>query len=88
MNQNSQPSPRRLRFEIFRFNPEDPESQPHTDVFEIDETPFMSLYIALNTIREQHDPGLQFDFACRSAICGSCGMMVKDRKSTRLNSSH
>jgi len=70
---------RRLRFTVFRYNPEDDSSEPHTDVFEIDETPFMTLYIALNQIREQHDPGLQFDFSCRSAICGSCGMMVNGR---------
>ena len=70
---------RRLRFEIFRYNPEDENSAPHTDVFELDETPFMTLYIALNQIRERFDPGLQFDFACRSAICGSCAMMVNGR---------
>jgi fumarate reductase iron-sulfur subunit len=39
----------------------------------------MTLYIALNKIREEHDAGLQFDFACRSAICGSCAMMVNGR---------
>ena len=70
---------RQLHFEIFRYNPQDPASEPHTDTFEIEETEFMTLYIALNTIREQHDPGLQFDFACRSAICGSCAMMVNGR---------
>ncbi len=70
---------RRLRFEIFRFNPEDPDSEPHTQVFELDEVPYMSLYLALNQIREQQDPGLQFDFACRSAVCGSCGMLVNGR---------
>jgi fumarate reductase iron-sulfur subunit len=70
---------RRLRFEIFRYNPEDPESEPHMQTFELDETPYMSLYIALNQIRETLDPSLQFDFACRSAICGSCGMMVNGR---------
>ena len=70
---------RRLRFEIFRYNPQDETSEPHTDVFEIDETPFMTLFIALNQIREKQDPGLQFDFACRSAICGSCAMMVNGR---------
>jgi len=72
-------STRRLRFEIFRYNPEDPQSQPHMQSFEIDEAPYMSLYIALNQIRERQDPSLQFDFACRSAICGSCGMMVNGR---------
>lgn len=70
---------RTLRFEIFRFNPEDPASEPHTDNFELEEEPYMSLYIALNQIREQQDPSLQFDFACRSAICGSCGMLVNGR---------
>jgi len=70
---------RRLRFEIFRYNPQDETSVPHTDVFEIDETPFMTLFIALNQIRERFDPGLQFDFSCRSAICGSCAMMVNGR---------
>ena len=72
-------APRRLKFEIFRSHPEDENSEQHTDFFEIDETPFMSLYIALSKIRETLDPGLQFDFACRSAICGSCGMMVNGR---------
>jgi fumarate reductase iron-sulfur subunit len=70
---------RRLQFEIFRYNPEDPSSVPHTDKFELDEAPFMTLYIALNQIRENFDGGLQFDFACRSAICGSCAMMVNGR---------
>ncbi|NNC77350.1 MAG: fumarate reductase iron-sulfur subunit [Woeseiaceae bacterium] len=77
-NENRQAA-RRLRFEIFRYNAEDPDSTPHMQTFEIKEAPYMSLYIALNQIRETQDPGLQFDFACRSAICGSCGMMVNGR---------
>lgn len=79
MTENSLHTGRRLHIEVFRFNPEDPDSQPRTQVFELDEAPYMSLYIALNRIREQQDPSLQFDFACRSAICGSCGMMVNGR---------
>ncbi len=70
---------RRLRFEIFRFNPQDPESEPRLDRFEVEESPYMTLYIALNQIREEQDPSLQFDFACRSAVCGSCGMLVNGR---------
>ena len=79
MSDRETTAPRRLRFEIFRFNPEDPQSEPHIDVFEIDERPYMTLYMALNEIRETLDSGLQFDFACRSAICGSCGMLVNGR---------
>ena len=79
MTSDSTAKSRRLKFEIFRYNPEDPDSKPHMQHFEIDELPYMSLFMALNQIRERQDPSLQFDFACRSAICGSCGMMVNGR---------
>ena len=70
---------RQLTFEIFRHNPEDPGSEPHLETFQLEEKPFMSLYLALNEIRETQDPSLQFDFACRSAVCGSCAMLVNGR---------
>jgi fumarate reductase iron-sulfur subunit len=70
---------RKLTFEIFRFNPEDPGSKPHMQEFTLEEEPYMTLFRALNRIREEQDSGLQFDFSCRSAICGSCGMMVNGR---------
>jgi fumarate reductase iron-sulfur subunit len=72
-------APRLLRFEIFRYNPQDPDRAPYMQSFELEETLYMSLFIALNQIREKQDPSLQFDFACRSAVCGSCGMMVNGR---------
>ena len=72
-------SNRRLTFEIFRYNRQDPDSKPRMQTFEITEQPYMSLFMALNEIRERQDPSLQFDFACRSAICGSCGMMVNGK---------
>jgi fumarate reductase iron-sulfur subunit len=76
---------RTLRFEIFRLNPEEDGATPHMQTFELEEQPFMTLYIALNQIREQQDPSLQFDFACRSAICGSCGMLVNGRPRLACN---
>ncbi|MDP9131458.1 MAG: fumarate reductase iron-sulfur subunit, partial [Candidatus Binatota bacterium] len=39
----------------------------------------MTLFIALNEIREKQDPSLHFDFVCRAGICGSCGMIVNGR---------
>ena len=39
----------------------------------------MTLFIALNEIREQLDPSLAFDFVCRAGICGSCGMLIDGR---------
>jgi fumarate reductase iron-sulfur subunit len=79
MERNVVEEPRILRFEIFRFDPATPEVEAHMDVFTLEETPYMTLFIALNRIREEQDPSLQFDFACRSAVCGSCGMLVNGR---------
>lgn len=70
---------RRLRFEIFRFNPCDPDSRAHFQEFELEEAPAMTLFIALNLIRDQQDPSLQFDFVCRAGICGSCAMLINGR---------
>ena len=47
--------------------------------FAIEEAEGMTLFIALNEIREKQDPSLQFDFVCRAGICGSCGMMINGR---------
>jgi fumarate reductase iron-sulfur subunit len=70
---------RTLTFEVFRFNPQDPASKPRTENFRLQETDSMSLFIALNRIREEQDPSLQFDFCCRAGICGSCAMMINGR---------
>jgi fumarate reductase iron-sulfur subunit len=70
---------RLLKMNIFRFNPQDPQSHPHTDTFQIEETESMTLFIALTRIREEQDPSLQFDFCCRAGICGSCAMMINGR---------
>ena len=70
---------RNLTFEIFRFNPLDPHSTPHMQTFQLEEHPSMTLFIALNMIREKQDATLQFDFCCRAGICGSCGMVINGR---------
>jgi fumarate reductase iron-sulfur subunit len=70
---------RRLKFNIFRYNPHEPASVPHTDTFYLEETESLSLFIALTQIREEHDASLQFDFCCRAGICGSCAMMINGR---------
>ena len=70
---------RNLTFEIFRYNPLDPLSQPHMQTFQLEEHISMTLFIALNLIREKQDASLQFDFCCRAGICGSCGMVINGR---------
>ena len=70
---------RTLHIEILRHNPRDPDSTPHLQTFELEEADTMTLFIALNEIRERQDPSLQFDFVCRAGICGSCGMIINGR---------
>ncbi|MCD6190229.1 MAG: fumarate reductase iron-sulfur subunit [Sulfurimonas sp.] len=68
-----------LKISILRFDPHDPEDFPHMETFEVEEADGMTLFIALNEIREHHDNSLKFDFVCRAGICGSCSMLVNGR---------
>ena len=52
--------------------------------YELEEADGMTLFIALNEIREKQDPSLQFDFVCRAGICGSCAMVINGRPGARL----
>ena len=68
-----------LKISILRFDPHDPEDFPHMETFEVEEASGMTLFVALNEIREHHDNSLKFDFVCRAGICGSCSMLVNGR---------
>jgi fumarate reductase iron-sulfur subunit len=70
---------RQLCLRILRYNPQDPDSSPHFQEYQVQQADGMTLFIALNEIREQQDPGLQFDFVCRAGICGSCGMLINGK---------
>lgn len=70
---------RKLTFHILRYNPQEPGSTPRMQRYELEEADGMTLFIALNEIREKQDASLQFDFVCRAGICGSCGMMINGR---------
>ncbi|MGD8189912.1 fumarate reductase iron-sulfur subunit [Brevibacillus ginsengisoli] len=72
---------RQLTFHIFRYNPEVNDFTPKTESFQVKEEVGMTLFIALNKIREEQDPTLKFDFVCRAGICGSCGMLINGKPS-------
>lgn len=72
-------APRTLRVSVLRHNPAEPDVAPHLQTFELQEAPGMTLFIALNEIREQDDASLQFDFVCRAGVCGSCAMIVNGK---------
>ncbi len=79
MNAAAQPKGRMLKISVLRYNPQDQASQPHMQTFPIEESEGMTLFIALNEIREQQDGSLQFDFVCRAGVCGSCAMLIDGR---------
>jgi fumarate reductase iron-sulfur subunit len=70
---------RTLAIHVLRYNPKDPDSVPRLQRYDLDEAEGMTLFIALNEIREKQDPSLQFDFVCRAGICGSCAMVINGR---------
>ena len=73
---SSEEQARQLKISILRFDPNDPEDVPHIETFELEEAYGMTLFVALNEIREHQDNSLKFDFVCRAGICGSCSMLV------------
>ncbi len=70
---------RTLTFKIFRYNPQKPEVKPYMQEYKLEEVSGMTIFVALNKIREELDPSLMFDFVCRAAICGSCAMVINGR---------
>ena len=70
---------RTLKISVLRFNPNEKGDKPCVETFELEEAPGMTLFIALNDIREKYDASLKFDFVCRAGICGSCGMIINGK---------
>jgi fumarate reductase iron-sulfur subunit len=69
----------KIRLHILRFNPSKAGDAPRVQTYEVEEADGMTLFIALNEVRDKQDPSLSFDFVCRAGICGSCGMMINGR---------
>ncbi len=67
---------REITITALKYDPLSKVSKPHFVDYKLEETPGMTLFIALTKIRETMDPNLSFDFVCRAGICGSCGMLV------------
>jgi fumarate reductase iron-sulfur subunit len=70
---------REITLSILKYNPQDKNSRPTFVDYKLQETPGMTLFIALTKIREELDHDLSFDFVCRAGICGSCGMVVNGK---------
>lgn len=65
-----------LTFKVLKYDPQDKNSKPRFVRYSLEEAHSMTIFLALNFIREKFDSDLSFDFVCRAGICGSCGMMI------------
>jgi len=70
---------RKLKLSVLRYNPQERGSVPRMQTYDLEEADGMTLFIALNEVREKLDASLQFDFVCRAGICGSCAMIINGR---------
>ena len=70
---------REITLTIFRYDPNNKASVAGYRDYILEETPGMTLYIALIKILTSMDHDLSFDFVCRAGICGSCSMVVNGK---------
>src|SRR5207244_12686834 len=85
-----------LAVKIWRYDAESGEKGLKR--YEVEAPDWVTLLDVLDIIKDQQDGSLAYRKSCRMMICGSCGMRLagaaepaaqtRDRKSTRLNSSH
>ncbi len=64
--------------DVFRFDPTS-ESKPRYQRYSLELPPHAPVLTALLKIREETDPTLTLRYSCRSAICGSCAMLINAR---------
>lgn len=63
---------------VQRFDP-DGEGKPYTQRYALELPPAASVLDALLAVADDQDPTLAFRRACRSGICGACGVRVNGR---------
>lgn len=65
------------KFDIYRFNPEQPNVKPFVQTYEVDLNTCGPMVLdALIKIKNEIDPTLTFRRSCREGICGSCAMNI------------
>lgn len=66
------------RFDVYRFEP-GKDAAPRYVRFDLQLAPHTPVLTALLKIRSELDPTLTLRYSCRSAICGSCAMLVNSK---------
>ncbi|HZY70839.1 MAG TPA: succinate dehydrogenase/fumarate reductase iron-sulfur subunit [Thermoplasmata archaeon] len=65
-------------FDVYRFDPAH-DKEPRYVRYTLDVAPHTPVLTALLRIRAELDPTLTLRYSCRSAICGSCAMVVNSK---------
>jgi fumarate reductase iron-sulfur subunit len=68
-------SERLVRLDVLRYDPEQ-DSEPHFQRYEVRCQEEWVVLDALNAVKENIDPTLNYRWSCHMAVCGSCGMMI------------
>jgi len=66
-------------FKIFRYDGKEPENAPRFATYLINVLPDSLVLSALLRIRDEIDGTLAFRSSCRSAVCGSCAMVMNGK---------
>ena len=68
-------SERMVQLEVLRYNPET-DTEPYFQRYEVPCQEEWVVLDALNAVKENIDPTLNYRWSCHMAVCGSCGMMI------------
>jgi succinate dehydrogenase / fumarate reductase, iron-sulfur subunit len=66
-------------FKILRYDAQDPESRPSFSTYRVNVIPGLTVLTVLHRIRDEIDGTLAFRSSCRSAVCGSCAMVMNGK---------
>ncbi len=66
-------------FKILRFDAREPDREPRFAAYRIKVIPGLTVLAVLIRIRDEIDGTLSFRSSCRSAVCGSCAMVINGR---------
>lgn len=73
-----------VRFRVHRYDAEN-DVTPRYEVYTVDVESDMTVLDCLHQIKWYQDGTLSFRRSCRSAICGSCGMLINGRNRLACN---
>ena len=66
-------------FKILRYDAKEPGIGPRFSSYRIQVIPGLTVLAVLLRIRDEIDGTLAFRSSCRSAVCGSCGMVINGK---------